>query len=86
MEDWLRPVVCGPLLFDNFIGRKRDVGGVVLAGLWRSGLLGGSLAGLAAKSVRETTDGHVSRIHRAFDRGGLALERREAGFCVGFPD
>ena len=24
-----------PLLFDNCIGRKRDVGGGVLAGLWR---------------------------------------------------
>ena len=28
-----------PLLFDNFIGRKRDVGGGVLAGLWLFGLV-----------------------------------------------
>jgi hypothetical protein len=27
----------GSLLFDNRIGRKRDVGGGVLAGLWSSG-------------------------------------------------
>ena len=27
----------GSLLFDNCIGRKRDVGGGVLAGLWSSG-------------------------------------------------
>ena len=29
-----KPGRVGPLLFDNCIGRKRDVGGVVLAGLW----------------------------------------------------
>jgi hypothetical protein len=29
----------GSLLFDNRIGRKRDVGGGVLAGLWLSGRL-----------------------------------------------
>ena len=34
MGDRLRLAVFDPLLFDNCIGRKRDVGGVVLAGLW----------------------------------------------------
>ena len=63
------PVVCEELpalgwgaLFDNCIGRKRDVGGGVLAGLWR---LGWVAARAAARrrgwGLKETTDGHVSR-------------------------
>ena len=34
---WFRLWSFGSLLFDNCIGRKRDVGGGVLAGLWLSG-------------------------------------------------
>ena len=42
-------------------------------GFWRE------LEAWSGGRVREeTTDGHVSRIHRAFK--GLALERREAGW------
>jgi hypothetical protein len=42
-------------------------------GFWRE------LEAWSGDGVREeTTDGHVSRIHRAFK--GLALERREAGW------
>jgi hypothetical protein len=54
----------GSVLFDNRIGRKRDVGGGVLAGPWLSGRLfkrelRNSIRGLRPE---ETTDGHVSTI------------------------
>jgi len=54
------PVSFGPSLFDNCIGRKRDVGGVVLAGALASGLFGVSRAGRGFGVLEETTDGHVS--------------------------
>ena len=61
-------------LFDKSIGRKRDVGGVVLAGslslTWVSGPVD--------EVPDETTDGHVSKDnHRA---RLLEPERREAGW------
>ena len=60
--------LCGSSLFDNCIGRKRDVGGVVLAGLWRFGFAFGDELDAVRRlgPEKETTDGHVSRIHRAF--------------------
>jgi hypothetical protein len=69
----------GSVLFDNRIGRKRDVGGGVLAGLWSSGrILGASLEWIRRLEFEETTDGHVSKIHRASKEG--ALDRREVGW------
>jgi len=69
----------GSLLFDNCIGRKRDVGGGVLAGLRSSGrVLGRELEEPTWRfESEETTDGHVSRIHRASKE--CAPDRREAG-------
>ena len=60
------------LLFDNWIGRKRDVGGGVLAGLGcRVGFcrVNGGLAW--AIGVRRDTDGHVSKF--------IALGRQRVG-------
>ena len=59
-----------PLLFDNWIGRKRDVGGGVLAGLCCVGLFGASWTD-ACDGVRRDTDGHVSKF--------IALLRQRAG-------
>ena len=79
MGGQLRLTVLDPLLFDNFIGRKRDVGGVVLAsgafvGLVLLARVG--FAGLAGVLERRDTDGHVSRNSSRLVYG--ALERREA--------
>jgi hypothetical protein len=67
------------LLFDNCIGRKRDVGGGVLAGLRSlSRILGRELKEPIWRfESEETTDGHVSKIHRASRE--RAPDRREAG-------
>src|ERR1700733_6195941 len=68
----------GSLLFDNCIGRKRDVGGGVLAGLRLSGgILSASLEPARGLESEETTDGHVSKIHRASKE--CVSDRREAG-------
>ncbi len=50
------------LLFDNCIGRKRDVDGGVLAGIFSRG----SALGLwgKKKSCERHNDGHVSKVHR----------------------
>jgi hypothetical protein len=80
----------GPLLFDNRIGRKRDVGGGVLAGPWSSGLIVSASLGIRSGDQRpkETTDGHVSTIHRASNEARETVVRRAAwvlfrGGCVG---
>jgi hypothetical protein len=78
LEVWFLLWGFGSLLFDNRIGRKRDVGGGVLAGLWSSGwVLGVSLELIRGLKSEETTDGHVSKIHRASKE--RAPDRREAG-------
>ena len=75
----------GSVLFDNRIGRKRDVGGGVLAGPWLSGRLfkrklENSIRGLRPE---ETTDGHVSTIHRASNEARETAVRRTAWFLFG---
>ena len=83
-----RSLVCacgsfGSLLFDNRIGRKRDVGGGVLAGLWSAGrLLSASLGQIRRLESEETTDGHVSTIHRASKGACRTAVRRTAWFCI----
>ena len=74
------------LLFDNCIGRKRDVGGVVLAGAFF--LLGFEVWRELALRVwremlrEETTDGHVSRIHRVWWLARRNVVRRAGGFEI----
>ena len=49
------------MLFDNYIGRKRDVVGGILAGLLTVGFVAAkAVAGLALGS-EEISDGHVSK-------------------------
>ena len=84
--DRLRPVFFDPLLFDNCIGRKRDVGGGVLAGLWRLGLVFGvSLGARFCAGVRErqltvTFQGFIAPLRglrwNAVRRAGAGLSLR----------
>jgi hypothetical protein len=53
--------VCSSLLFDNYIGRKRDVGGGVLAGLCCLGWFSRERGAAWTMGSEETTDGHVSK-------------------------
>ena len=70
------------MLFDNRIGRKRDVGGGVLAGPWLSGRLFKRKLRNSVRGLRpeETTDGHVSTIHRASKEARETAARRTAWF------
>ena len=73
-----------PLLFDNWIGRKRDVGGGVLAGLGcRVGFIpcerGAGLGDGSPKRPLTVTFRNSSRL------GGSGSERREADWLCDWP-
>ena len=67
-------------LFDNFIGRKRDVGGGVLAGLCCLGRFRESGASFRRWGPRDLRRSRF-KIHRVWARAGWNVERR-TGFVM----